>query len=190
MLEHGESLESISTPPVSTGEKWKREIVSAAAYFGGLNSNLWLAVNRHGPTLPPTQPMLSPFWLHLADKITTVTRSISYIVFRFFYIKKQFNQYSIEILHYITLHFIIIIIIIKPLAFYLYLTLIYFNLFFIKLYQSYNSNFEFCRLVMLTQIIFFINFLKNFNFILGIEFYNFFYFLSIILSRSQVLRVN
>ena len=155
MLEHGESLESISTPPVSTGEKWKREIVSAAAYFVGLNSNLWLAVNRHGPTLPPTQPMLSPFWLHLADKITTVTRSISYIVFRFFYIKKQFNQYSIEILHYILL--LLLLLLLSPWHF------IYINLFFIKLYQSYNSNFEFCRLVMLTQIIFLINFFLKFQ---------------------------
>ena len=106
MLEHGESLESISTPPVSTGEKWKREIVSAAAYFGGLNSNLWLAVNRHGPTLPPTQPMLSPFWLHLADKITTGTRSISYIVFRFFLYKKTIQSifnWNITLLHYIIL---------------------------------------------------------------------------------------
>jgi hypothetical protein len=133
-------------------EKWKREIVSAAAYFVGLNSNLWLAVNRHGPTLPPTQPMLSPFWLHLADKITTVTRSISYIVFRFFYIKKQFNQYSIEILHYILLLLLLLLLLLSTWHF------IYINLFFIKLYQSYNSNFEFYRLVILTQIIFLVNF--------------------------------
>jgi len=179
MLEHGESLESISTPPVSTGEKWEKEIVSAAAYFGGLNSNLWLAVNRHGRTLPPTQPMLSPFWLHLADKITTGTRSISYIVFRFFFLYKKTIQsifnWNITLLHYITLHFfIIIIIIIKPCHF-TYWTLIYFNLFFIKLYQSYNLNFEFYRLIMLIQIIFLVIFFKKINFILGIKFYNYFF---------------